>query len=82
MNQSTKLIQKFKQRDYEWQLLLSKVGRVITEWGAIEKNLIAIAILEKLLFLEVTKNISYFGGSNNMYFRWLYNFYKEIRSAS
>ena len=28
---------------------------------------IAIAILEKLLFLKVKKNISYFDGSNNIF---------------
>ena len=34
-----------------------KVGRAITKWGAIEnKSNIAIAILEKLLFLTGNKN--------------------------
>ena len=38
MNQSTKLIQKLKQRDYERQLCHRKVGRAITQEGAIEKS--------------------------------------------
>ena len=38
MNQSTKLIQKIKQRDSERQLCHRKVGRAITKWGAIDKS--------------------------------------------
>ena len=38
MNQSTKLIQKFKQRDKERQLCYRKVGRAITKGRAIEKS--------------------------------------------
>ena len=38
MNQSTKLIQKMKQRDKERQLCYRKVGRAITKGGAIEKS--------------------------------------------
>ena len=37
MNQSTKLIQKLKQRDYR------KVGRAITKGGAIEKSPILLS---------------------------------------
>ena len=37
MNQSTKLIQKLKQRDKERQLCYRKVGRAITKGEAIEK---------------------------------------------
>jgi hypothetical protein len=37
MNQSTKLIQKLKQRDK------SKVGRAITKWGAIETSSILLS---------------------------------------
>ena len=37
MNQSTKLIQKLKQREEERQLCYRKVGRAITKGGAIEK---------------------------------------------
>ena len=40
MNQSTKLIQKFKQRDYS--------ERAITKWGAIEKR--------SILLLQYWKN--------------------------
>ena len=36
MNQSTKPIQKIKQK--ERQLCYRKVGRAITKWGAIEKS--------------------------------------------
>ena len=40
MNQSTKLIQKLKQRNYQKrQLCYRKVGRAITKWGAIEERL-------------------------------------------
>jgi hypothetical protein len=35
MNQSTKLIQKMKQRDLERQLGYRKVGRALTKWRAI-----------------------------------------------
>ena len=42
MNQSTKLIQKMKQKDYEQQLCYRKVGREITKGGAIEKSLILL----------------------------------------
>ena len=38
MNQSTKLIQKMKQRDSERQLCYRKVGRAITKGGALEKS--------------------------------------------
>ena len=43
MNQSTKLIQKLKQRDKERQLCYRKVGRAITKWGAIEKSSILLS---------------------------------------
>ena len=36
MNQSTKLIKKMMQMDYERQLCYRKVGRAITKGGAIE----------------------------------------------
>ena len=42
MNQSTKLIQKFKQKDKERQLCYRKVGRAITKWGVIEKSQLPI----------------------------------------
>ena len=43
MDQSTKLIQKLKQRDKERQLCYRKVGRAITKWGAIEKSSILLS---------------------------------------
>ena len=38
MNQSTKLIQKLKQREKSDNFCYHKVGRAITKWGAIEKS--------------------------------------------
>ena len=38
MNQSTKLIQKLKQREKSDNFCYRKVGRAITKWGAIEGN--------------------------------------------
>ena len=43
MNQSTKLIQKMKQKDKERQLCYRKVGGAITNWGAIEKSPILLS---------------------------------------
>ena len=43
MNQSTKLIQKMKQRDKERQLCYRKVGRAIIKWGEIEKSSILLS---------------------------------------
>ena len=43
MDQSTKLIQKMKQRDEERQLCYRKVGRAITKGGAIEKSSILLS---------------------------------------
>ena len=53
MNQSTKLIQKLKQRDLERQFCYRKVGRAIFKWGAIEKSSI---LIKKLPFFKGTKN--------------------------
>ena len=65
MNQSTKLIQKFKQKD---NFCYRKVGRAKTEWGAIEEKYnIAIAILKKLPYLKGNKNYLHFDGSNNIF---------------
>ena len=41
MNQSTKLIQKFKIKSDNFYY--RKVGRAITKWGAIEKSLILLS---------------------------------------
>ena len=38
MNQSTKLIQKFKQEIKSDNFYYSKIGRAITKWGEIEKS--------------------------------------------
>ena len=62
MNQSTKLMQKLKSDNFGYR----KVGRAITNWGAIESN-IAIAISGKLQFLNGNKIISHFNGSNNIF---------------
>ena len=43
MNQYTKLIQKFKQRDQDRQLCYRKVRRAITKGGAIEKSSILLS---------------------------------------
>ena len=43
MNQSTKLIQKLKQRDKERQLCYRKDERAITKGGAIEKSPILLS---------------------------------------
>ena len=43
MNQSTKLKQKFKQKDLERQLCYRKVGRALTKGGAIEKSPILLS---------------------------------------
>ena len=48
MNQSKKLIQKFKQRIKSDNFWHRKVGRPITKWG--EKSNIAIGIFEKSHF--------------------------------
>ena len=57
MNQSTKLIQKLKQRDSERQLLLSHSCKNDNYMGSKrEKSNIAIAILEKFSFLKGNKN--------------------------
>ena len=57
MNQSTKLIQKLKQRDQERQLLLSQSWKSDNQMGSNrEKSNIAISILEKLPFLKSKKN--------------------------
>ena len=57
MNQSTKLIQKFKQRDYERKLLLLQSWKSDNKMGSNrEMSNIAIAILEKLPFLKNNKN--------------------------
>ena len=52
MNQSTKLIQKLKQRFKSDNFCYRKYGRAITKWGAIEKS---------------KKIISHFDGSNNIF---------------
>ena len=45
-----------------------KVGRTITKWGVIEKS----PILEKLPFLKLTKFMSHFDGSNNIFVDCIY----------
>ena len=45
MNQSTKLIQKLKQKDEEKQSCYRKVGRAITKGGAIGKSPILLSLL-------------------------------------
>ena len=53
MNQSTKLIQKFKINN----LVYRKVGRAITKWGAIEKSpILQSQYWKKLSFLKGNKN--------------------------
>ena len=43
MNQSTKLIQKMKQKIKSDNFCYRNVGRAITEWGAIEKSPILLS---------------------------------------
>jgi hypothetical protein len=48
--------------------LISKVGRAITKWGAIEKSPILLSQYWKIYhFLRVTKIISHFDSSNNIF---------------
>ena len=57
MNQSTKLYKNLNKVIMSDNFCHRKVGRAITKWGAIDKNFnIAIAALEKLLFLKGNKN--------------------------
>ena len=60
MNQSTKRIQKLKQRDEERQLCYRKVGRAITKWGAKEKSSILLSQYWKNSKFELAYPISPF----------------------
>ena len=64
MNQSTKLTQKLKQRDFK---SYRKVGRVITKWGAIEKSPIFLSQFELTYPISPFKRI----GQNLVYDRFM-----------
>ena len=66
MNQSTKSIQKIKQRGYDPKLAITKLKERFNCMGSNrKKSNIAIAILEIVHLERVPKIISHFGGTNN-----------------
>jgi hypothetical protein len=68
MNQSTKLIQNRSKEIKSDNFCYRKVGRAITKWGAIEKSPILLSQYWKIYhFLRVTKIISHFDDSNNIF---------------
>ena len=68
MKPSTKLIQNCSKEIKSDNFCYRKVGRAITKWGAIEKSPILLSQYWKSYhFWRVTKIISHFDGSNNIF---------------
>ena len=68
MNQSTKLIKNLSKGIKGENFCYHKAGRAIIKWGAIEKSpLLLSQYWENYHFKRVSKIISHFVGSNNIF---------------